>query len=446
VGQTEAQANQGKLPELANSQHANPNFYSQARWWIKKSTADERTRVLFPRNWIVAFRDITSPVVLRTAISAILPHFCTTETCRCVFFEEEPHADSAIVFTSAFNSFVFDFVCRTKFSGNHLSTFVVKQLPLPTRASLKQSLIPLLLSQDWLKTRVLELTYTAWDLEAFAQDCGWSGPPFRWDEERRFLLRCELDAAFFHLYLGPETEWRQQPEALTKAFPTPRAAVSYILDTFPIVKRKDEAKFNGDYRTKRVILEIYDALTESMQTGKPYQTRLNPAPASLAVAHPWDWQAKPLELPAVLRVPLPENWHYVVNVMLELLWQAGGSLPWRVLRTATDLLSDRKRLAQLGELHVVQVALDWLALNGDSFDATHRWDQLSGFCHQGKMRVVRKNDELVVELLSADGHVYFPHVRFDARLALTVARTQPVTKPTAAEAKEDLRVAELIPA
>ena len=38
---------------------------------------------------------------------------------------------------------------------------------------------------------------------ARACDCGWSGPPFRWDEERRFLLRCELDAAFFHLYLGP---------------------------------------------------------------------------------------------------------------------------------------------------------------------------------------------------------------------------------------------------
>jgi hypothetical protein len=26
-------------------------------------------------------------------------------------------------------------------------------------------------------------------------------PPFRWDEDRRFLLRAELDAAFFHLYL-----------------------------------------------------------------------------------------------------------------------------------------------------------------------------------------------------------------------------------------------------
>ena len=59
-------------------------------------------------------------------------------------------------------------------------------------------------------------------LEAFAQDCGWSGPPFRWDDHRRFQLRCELDAAFFHLY------------GLN------RDDTAYILDTFPIVKRKDE--------------------------------------------------------------------------------------------------------------------------------------------------------------------------------------------------------------
>jgi hypothetical protein len=72
----------------------------------------------------------------------------------------------------------------------------------------------------------------------------------------------------------------------TKAFPTPRYAVDYILDTFPIVKRKDEAKFNGDYRTKRVILEIYDALSESMKTGNAYQTRLNPPPADPRCCHP----------------------------------------------------------------------------------------------------------------------------------------------------------------
>ena len=35
-------------------------------------------------------------------------------------------------------------------------------------------------------------TYTAWDLSPFARDLGDDGPPFRWDEDRRFLLRAEL--------------------------------------------------------------------------------------------------------------------------------------------------------------------------------------------------------------------------------------------------------------
>jgi hypothetical protein len=61
----------------------------------------------------------------------------------------------------------------------------------------------------------------------------------RINEERRFLLRCELDAAYFHLYV------------------IERDDVDYIMETFPIVKRKDEKQY-GEYRTKRVILEMYD--------------------------------------------------------------------------------------------------------------------------------------------------------------------------------------------
>jgi hypothetical protein len=49
----------------------------------------------------------------------------------------------------------------------------------------------------------------------------------------------------------------------------PRDAVASIMDTFPIVRRRDEAKFDGDYRTRRVILAIYDALAESMRSGSP---------------------------------------------------------------------------------------------------------------------------------------------------------------------------------
>ncbi len=154
---------------------------------------------------------------------------------------------------------------------------------------------------DWLLAYVLELTYTTWNLEPFANDCGWSGRPFKWNEERRFLLRCELDAAFFHLYLPatPDGNWKpirvaegavrdETPEelaALRRHFPTPRDAVAYIMDTFSIVKRRDEEKW-GEYRTKRVILEIYDEMVEAMRTGKPYKTRLDPPPADPRCCHP----------------------------------------------------------------------------------------------------------------------------------------------------------------
>lgn len=103
-------------------------------------------------------------------------------------------------------------------------------------------------------------------LQPFANDCGFYEPPFRWDQERRFLIRCELDAAFFHLY------------------GISRGDADYVLDTFPIVKRKDEERF-GEYRTKRVILEIYDEMARAQQSGKPYQTRLDPPPGDPRAAH-----------------------------------------------------------------------------------------------------------------------------------------------------------------
>jgi hypothetical protein len=119
--------------------------------------------------------------------------------------------------------------------------------------------------EEWICVRVVELVYTAWDLQPFARECGWDGPPFRWNDERRSLLRAELDAAFFHLYLKADAngEWvkvenesDQDMASLKAAFATPRHAVDYILETFPLVKRKDEASW-GEYRTKRLILEAY---------------------------------------------------------------------------------------------------------------------------------------------------------------------------------------------
>lgn len=83
---------------------------------------------------------------------------------------------------------------------------------------------------------------------------------------RHTSFRSELDAAYCHLY-GIE-----------------RDDVDYIMETSPIVKPKDQAKY-GEYRTKHMILEIYDEMKAAMDSGVAYRTRLDPPPADERVAH-----------------------------------------------------------------------------------------------------------------------------------------------------------------
>lgn len=66
-------------------------------------------------------------------------------------------------------------------------------------------------------------------------------------------------------------EERKEHRKDKSALYAPREAVAYILDQFPIVRLKDEERF-GEYRTKRGIVEIYDAMQDAMRTGKPLRT------------------------------------------------------------------------------------------------------------------------------------------------------------------------------
>jgi hypothetical protein len=146
-------------------------------------------------------------------------------------------------------------------SGMHVNIWILKQLPMVPLSACSQEL-PWLGSsvQQFVEPRALELTYTAYDLADFAAATGYTGTPFKWSLERRYFLRCELDAVFFHLY-GID-----------------RDDVDYIMETFPIVRRTDEAA-HGEYRTKRVILEIYDRMLQAIESGHPYKTILDPPPA-----------------------------------------------------------------------------------------------------------------------------------------------------------------------
>jgi hypothetical protein len=219
------------------------------------------------RGWLLGWRDITNVTNERTVIAAVIPRVGVGHTMPLFLLREFEKADGLLAILS---SFIFDFVTRQKVGGTHLTYSYLEQLPVlppevfdrPCPWSPRETLA------DWIRPRVLELTYTAWDLEPFAEDLGYEGPPFRYDPERRFQLRCELDAAFFLLYLGTPEEWEREATPELKAlFPTPRDAVAYILDQFPIVRRRDEERY-GTYRTKEQILARYDELLEAMETGR----------------------------------------------------------------------------------------------------------------------------------------------------------------------------------
>jgi methylase of polypeptide subunit release factors len=208
-------------------------------------------------KWLMGWRDVTSSTNERTAVPAFLPRVGVGHK----FLLQLPRVTTPLAATllSIQSSLAFDFVGRQKVGGNSMAFFIWKQLPVLEPGTAETH-------TPFVGTRVLELTYTAYDMAPFARDLDSSGGPFIWNEGRRAVIRAELDALFFHLY-GIE-----------------RDDVDYILDTFPIVKRKDEAKY-GTYRTKDLILAEYDrmaaagvSLTTPLVDGENYISTLTPPP------------------------------------------------------------------------------------------------------------------------------------------------------------------------
>jgi hypothetical protein len=254
------------LPETPLNDLKNPEYEAQPCYYIDRAKVIDALPKNYPHKWMVAFRRITSSGLFRTTTFSILPFVGAGDSVTIVYL---PNLNpfQICMFVGGMNSFISDFCVRQKLAGANLSNYVFRQIPivLPTKFV---ELTPLIGKIDvWIKNSILELTYAAWDLQPFAQDCGYDGPPFKWDEERRFWLRAELDALYFHLYC------------------IERDDVNYIMETFPIVKRRDEEKY-GSYRTKEAILDIYDEMARCKAEGREYQTRLDPPPASPLVAHP----------------------------------------------------------------------------------------------------------------------------------------------------------------
>ena len=284
------------LPDVPLARLQDPNYTVTPRYWVPESEVAQRLAGRWDRGWLLATRMMAPSTNERTWIGTVLTSVGLGNSAAVWVIESAIAAADVAALLANLNSFAADFAARKKVGGSNLNFFYVKQFPvLPPEAYAglrpwgvspssprpsspargeegvepagptpdTQRPTPALV--EWIAARVLELTYTAWDLQPFARDLGYEGPPFVWDEARRFLLCCELDAAFFHLY------------------GIARDDVDYILETFPIVKRKDLAA-HGRYRTKETILQFYDALARAMRSSEPYQTRLDPPPTGPRVA------------------------------------------------------------------------------------------------------------------------------------------------------------------
>lgn len=258
------------------SEKNDPTVRAAPRYWVRSSDVcaklvshDEDGNVVWrwDPEWLVGFRDIARNTDDRTAIATVLPRAAVSHPVPLAFLDSRKASDAACLL-ACLNSFVLDYVARQKVGGTHLTYFIVKQLAVPSLPNFS-GICPWdssVSTGQWIVMRVLELVYTADDLSGFARDCGCNVGPFRVEPERRAHLRRELDAAFFHLY------------------GVPREDVAYILDTFLVFKARDEQR-HGEYRTRRVILETYDDMQESIRGGRPYRSSLEPPPADPNASH-----------------------------------------------------------------------------------------------------------------------------------------------------------------
>jgi hypothetical protein len=214
------------------SEYADPTYSAMPQFWVAEEEVRGRLGDWEPR-WFLSFKDVCAPTNARTVLSAFLPVSAVGNNQPLLLSGLEPGIVH-VALQANLACIPFDFAARQKVGGQHLNFFIVEQLPVFPPEAYEQDFhgAPLL---DFILPRVLELTYTANDMGPFARDMGYDGPPFKWDEERRFHLQRQLDALFFILY-GLD-----------------RDEADYVLSTFPIVKRQDEAAF-GRYRSRDLIL------------------------------------------------------------------------------------------------------------------------------------------------------------------------------------------------
>ncbi len=286
----------GKSEKLDDSALSDPYRLPDSRYFI--DSHEVSNRIVNNRTWLFCFRDTTGVVSnKRTALSSVVPYSAVANSAPVLNIDYES-VPKVVAFIGNFSSIIFDFFARQKVGGLHMNFFIVEQLPVIAPDKIQGNHLLFIIP------RVLELTYTSWDIKPFADDVwkeanstlreaienqckenqsvtgghewsppAWSEdhgtspemiegcpkPPFKWDENRRDILKAELDSIYAKLY-GLTTE-----ELRYILDPQDVYGPDFPGETFRVLKEK-EIRLYGEYRTRRLVLEAWGRLNGQKET------------------------------------------------------------------------------------------------------------------------------------------------------------------------------------
>lgn len=238
--------------DLTAAEKSDSAFEPRPRYWLLESAVRDRLAEKgWTRRWLMGWRDICRATDQRTLIASVIPAHACGDKFLLMFPAHEPQLSAVLL--GSLNSLVCDYIARQKLGGTSLKYYLIKQLAVPAPSAYSTSEVAAL------ARRVLELVFTSGSLSPFAHDLGYDGPPFPWDEDRRALLRAELDAWYARAYGLTRDELRyilDPADVMGKDYPS---------ETFRVLKNNEIRKY-GKYRTRDLVLEAWDRLVQAEST------------------------------------------------------------------------------------------------------------------------------------------------------------------------------------
>jgi hypothetical protein len=234
------------LPRLTAQDYADVDHEVNARFYVEQEKVIGSLKD-WNHSWFLCFRSMSNHSNVRRFISGVIPYSAAGNSLIFVMPSREYDLKKIACLIANLSASVLDVVARWKVSGTNLNLFIVEQFPVLPPSAYRDRDVEFV----WL--RVLELVYTTNSLRGFAEDLGYTGPPFAFNLDRRAQLRAELDAFFAKLY-GLNREDLQYI-----LDPSSVMGEDYPSETFRVLKDNEEREF-GEYRTQRLVLSAWDAL------------------------------------------------------------------------------------------------------------------------------------------------------------------------------------------